>query len=172
MHIRPATRDDAMLVATLGMAAYCDHYAALWTPAGLARYLDAEFAPARIAADLAGDDVRWLLAFEERGCAIGFAKTRARSPLPVADERGLELQKIYFRGDAVGRGHGARLLAAVVDGARADGEPLVWLDVLRSNERGVRFYERHGFVRRGQVPFATDRGEIGMWVMSRATTAT
>jgi len=153
----------------LGSAAYRDHYTSLWSPEGLARYLEAEFAPARVAAELAGDAVRYLLALDDDGRAIGFAKMRPRAPLPVADEHGLELQKIYFRADAVGCGHGARLLDAVVAAARADGEPLVWLDVLRSNEAAARFYARHGFVRRGQVPFATDLGEIGMWVMSRAT---
>ena len=51
--------------------------------------------------------------------------------------------------------------------AQAAGEPLVWLDVIKPNEAGVRFYERYGFARVGELPWATDLREVGKWVMVR-----
>jgi ribosomal protein S18 acetylase RimI-like enzyme len=60
------------------------------------------------------------------------------------------------------------MLDAVIDRARQRGDRLIWLDVLKSNTGARAFYERHGFEAVGEIPFATDLREIGMWVMARA----
>jgi ribosomal protein S18 acetylase RimI-like enzyme len=39
--------------------------------------------------------------------------------------------------------------------------------VLKSNAGARAFYERQGFNVVGEIPFATDLEEIGMWVMAR-----
>src|SRR5262249_44515534 len=142
---------------------------ALWSPAGLADFLGRHFALDKLTRELRGNDVRYALAFEDGGeRAIGFAKVIRDQPLPVADRgRGLELEKIYFRAGTVGRGHGAALLEWVVALATALDEPCVWLDVLRSNTGAARFYERHGFARVGELPFASDVADIGLLVMAR-----
>ena len=158
---------DAELVAALGAATYREHFADFWTPAGLERFLARQFDPATLAAELAGDDVRYELA-EAGGTPIGYAKTlRARDVPTRTATRGRELQKIYFRADATGAGPGGVLLEHVVAVARADGEPRVWLQVLEANEGAARFYVRHGFAEIGRFDFAADRGPAGMRVMVR-----
>jgi diamine N-acetyltransferase len=168
MLIRAATLDDVDRLVALGRRSYRDHFASLWGPAALEAYLDGHFDPARLARDLAGGaGVHYVLALDGDE-AIGFAKTNDDRPVPPElAARGVELEKIYFTSAAAGAGHGARLLAHVIETAADAGAPRVWLDVLKSNERGVRFYERHGFARHAEIPFATDRAEIGMWVMVR-----
>jgi ribosomal protein S18 acetylase RimI-like enzyme len=171
MLIRIATRDDVAIVGEIGVATYRDHYASIWREAGLARWLDEQFNAERLARDLDGDEVRFLLAFDDGiEAPVGFAKLRRDSPMPVADRAlGLELCKIYFRKQLVGAGRGGALLDRVVATARELSQPLIWLDVLKTNEGGVRFYERHGFQRRGEKVFATDLAPVEQWVMSRAT---
>jgi hypothetical protein len=39
--------------------------------------------------------------------------------------------------------------------------------VPRSGAGAIRLYERHGFVRRIEIPWATDVRDVGMWVMTR-----
>jgi ribosomal protein S18 acetylase RimI-like enzyme len=169
MEIRRAGPGDAELVAAIGDKSYRDHYSDIWSPAGLERWLDAEFAVERLGRELAADSgVAYTLMLDESGHALGFSKTIADQPVPGRVElRGRELRKIYFRRDTVGRGLGSALLEHVAAEARAAGEPLVWLDVLKTNVAGLRFYERHGFSRVGEQPWATDIQEIGMWLMVR-----
>jgi len=61
----------------------------------------------------------------------------------------------------------ARSVLTIPEEARAAGYRLVWLDVLKSNEGARRAYERCGFKTVGELPFATELGEIGFRVMAR-----
>jgi ribosomal protein S18 acetylase RimI-like enzyme len=60
------------------------------------------------------------------------------------------------------------LLHHVIHAATQHGEPSIWLNVLKSNEAGRRFYARHGFDIVGELPYRTDLGDdAGMWTMAR-----
>jgi diamine N-acetyltransferase len=166
--IRPGRVEDAHELGELGVRSYRDHFSDVWHPAGMDRFLAEQFARSTLTRELDHEDRMEYLLAEVEGRLVGFAKILFdRSPPTLDDERGLELQKIYFLREAAGRGLGTALLQAVIERGREAGEQMVWLDVLRSNAGALRFYERHGFVTRGSIPFATDRCEIGMWVMTR-----
>lgn len=62
-------------------------------------------------------------------------------------DEGIELG-LGLRPDLTGRGLGTSLVQAALDliGRRWDTRP-IWLDVLPWNERAIRVYEEHGFVR-------------------------
>ena len=143
--IRSATASDAALVADLGRRTYREHFEHLWAPAELYEWLDGQFGAAVLAAELASPDVHFDLLFAD-DVPMGYAKTRLGRPVTAMEHlRGLELQKIYFLRAATNRGYGSLLLAHILERADAAGEPLVWLDVLQSNEGGRRLYERFGF---------------------------
>ncbi|KAM3559646.1 hypothetical protein MY1884_003355 [Beauveria asiatica] len=44
-----------------------------------------------------------------------------------------------------GKGVGSRLLAAVLDAARADGTNTIWLEVITDNTPAIKLYSRYGF---------------------------
>jgi ribosomal protein S18 acetylase RimI-like enzyme len=166
--VRRAGPADLDLVIDIGVRSYRDHYASLWSANGLERYLGEQFDRDRVARELAGESVRYLVAFVAAQ-PVGFAKVIVdRAPLAKNGTAGLELQKIYFLGEQVSRGQGALLLRHVLALADELKQPLVWLDVLKSNERAIAFYERHGFVRVGESPFSTDVRDIGFWIMQRS----
>jgi ribosomal protein S18 acetylase RimI-like enzyme len=166
--IRRGRVEDARELGELGLRSYRDHFCDVWHPAGMDRFLAEQFADSTLTRELDHEDqLRYLLA-EVDGRMVGFAKLLFDRPVPtIEEEHGLELQKIYFLREAAGRGLGTAMLNTVLAMAREADEPRVWLDVLRSNDGALRFYERHGFVKRGSIPFATDKLEIGMWVMTR-----
>jgi ribosomal protein S18 acetylase RimI-like enzyme len=170
MIVRRAGPSDLGVVVALGRRCYADHFGDIWSRAGLSAYLDAQYDPALLAGDLAGaSSARWDLACDGDE-AVGFTKTVRDRPVPDGSgRRGLELEKIYLLASSVGHGRGAALVEHVAGIAAAAAQEWIWLDVLKSNERGVRFYERAGFACVGEVPFATDAREIGMWVMCRPT---
>ena len=167
-HIVRAELGDLDPLLDLGATTYREHFAAIWSPDGLARFLAREFDRDVVAEELSSPITVYLLGLTPD--PTGFAKLRLRRAVPGdAARTGAELQKIYLRRAATASGLGARLLAAAMATARAAGEALVWLDVLKTNPGARRFYERHAFQIVGELPFATDLGEHGMWVMMRST---
>lgn len=166
--IRYATPGDAHELVELGARTYTAHFGELWSPEGLAGFLAAQFSAAQIRGELEdGDAIRYVVA-ERDGELVGSAKLlRDRPVTAVEGERGLLLQQLYLRPKVTRQGLGSVLLEAALGIGGALGEPRLWVDVLRSNIGAIRLYERHGFVRRVELPWATDLREIGMWVMTR-----
>lgn len=167
MHIRQALPDDAATLARLACDTYVEHFASLWSEAGLARFLEREFSLPVLARGLAAPDEAWFLVGDDDGLA-GFAKVHWARREPVSGMVGAELQKIYLRADRVGRGHGGRLLSHVMDAARSHGETSIWLNVLALNAGARRFYLRRGFQLLGAWVLLTDVGPRDMLAMGRA----
>jgi len=165
--IRAATPADQPLLTALGRQTYVEHFADLWTPMALEAWLEGQFGATALAADLASRTVRYDLLFVDDG-PVGYAKTRGDRPVETLEAlRGLELQKIYFLRSATGRGLGSILLEHVLARADAEGAPLVWLDVLKSNQGGRRLYERHGFRVVGASNSLDANAALEFWVMVR-----
>ncbi|WP_223881634.1 GNAT family N-acetyltransferase [Affinibrenneria salicis] len=166
-HIRFAGAGDLPTLQHLGHETYYQHFAALWSEQGIRRFLAQDFAAESLTSSLQPDSgSAWFLAEDERGAAIGFARVNWDKPLPLSTRRGAELQKIYFLPAATGRGCGERLMREIMQAATARRKTLIWLDVLNSNLDAQRFYARQGFQPLGQIPYRTDKVDIGMTVMA------
>jgi ribosomal protein S18 acetylase RimI-like enzyme len=76
----------------------------------------------------------------------GYAMIRDHgAPAAVGSAAPVELARLYTRPSLIGRGVGARLLAAAAEEARRRGFRSMWLGVWEHNHRAIAFYERHGF---------------------------
>lgn len=167
IHIREATNADIDTLREVGCETYREHFSTLWSPAGMQGFLDQDFSASALGRSLELPERQvWLIASDERGKAVGFAKVNWSTPAPLTGEVGAELQKIYFLKSAAGMGYGKRLLQFIREKAAQRGERLLWLDVLKTNANAQRFYETVGFERVGEIPFSTDLAEIGMVVMA------
>lgn len=165
--IREADSRDIQALKAIGCATYREHFASIWSAAGMQQFLDQDFSSAHLQASLAARDRHlWLLALDPQQQPIGFAKLNWVRPVPGSERCGAELQKIYLLKSQAGQGHGRRLLEEVLQRASAAGESCLWLDVLKSNSGARRFYESAGLRQIGEVPFSTDLEQIGMWVMA------
>ncbi|RXU67583.1 N-acetyltransferase [Pseudomonas protegens] len=165
--IREADSRDIQALKAIGCATYREHFAAIWSAAGMQQFLDQDFSDAHLQASLSVRDRHlWLLALDPQQQPMGFAKLNWGRPVPGSDRCGAELQKIYLLKSQAGQGHGRRLLEQVLQRASAAGESCLWLDVLKSNSGARRFYESAGLRQIGEVPFSTDLEQIGMWVMA------
>jgi len=156
--LRDAVPADGPAIAELHVRAWQAAYGGILPPARLAAL--AEDLPRRRAQRAEwiraapGEGKRHLVV-EEGGRLIGWA---CFGP-PRDDDLGaetLELYAIYLEPDAIGRGHGCRLMGAFLAeaGARGCREAVMW--VLEANERALRFYASAGFSadpRRPAKPF-------------------
>ncbi|NIL19477.1 N-acetyltransferase [Pseudomonas sp. AN3A02] len=165
--IKQATVSDCAVLRDIGIETYTEHFSAIWSPAGMQDFLDKDFSPESLQDTLERPAAHcWLLARDEQARAVGFAKVNWNRAIPSSDETGAELQKIYFLKSEAGKGHGQQLLDHVLQLAHTHQQPLLWLEVLKTNESAQRFYQRCGFERLAEIPFSTDITAIPMVVMS------
>ena len=153
--IRPAGQGDAAVLAAIHLETAIVAYAGLFPPDAppppLAELTD--LWAARIEA--ADDDARarsLVLVAESDDGAVGVV---AVAPEPPGDAR---LLGFYVRPEAWDAGHGRALHAAVLSLVTGHADALhAW--VLEGNERGRRWYHRHGYRPTGErLAIMADRG--------------
>ncbi len=140
--VRPAEVDDAAAIAGIHVATWRTAYRGMLPDDFLASLHDAGYAE-RWRRTIGNNSDRVYVAENSQG-VIGFASGgRERAG---EDGYGGELYAIYVLEEAQGRGHGRRLVQAVVGGLRELGltDMIVW--VLRDNAIARKFYQRLGGV--------------------------
>jgi ribosomal protein S18 acetylase RimI-like enzyme len=163
VHVRPADLADLDALRRVAEQSFRETFADVNRAEDMDAYCAASFGADTLAAELAEPrSTFWMATAAEE---VGYAKTRAGSPLPpVSAQRGpsavhslgphaLELERIYVLRSHLGRGVGYALLEAAVQHARSHGHPALWLGVWEHNTRALAFYRRNGFVDVGAKPF-------------------
>ncbi|KAI1497207.1 acyl-CoA N-acyltransferase [Biscogniauxia marginata] len=148
-----AQPSDARAIALLGARCFSDTFGYSVPAADLADFLAATYTPGAIEADIL--DSRQATGESERGVPGDDPAAHA------------ELRRLYVDGGAHGRGIGSRLIAAVEDRARAEGFEQLWLSVWEHNVNAQRMYEKRGYVRVGELDFATGTCIQTDWVLSK-----
>ena len=80
-----------------------------------------------------------------KGEAVGFLKVNIDAPLPGMAENCLELERIYLRKEASGKGIGRELVQLTLRIAEKHCKDLVWLKAMDTSEGPIAFYEKMGF---------------------------
>jgi diamine N-acetyltransferase len=140
---RNAVPADGAAVAALFNRCFCDTFANLYRIEDLDAFL-AKSTANEWSAEIAEEGMALRLA-EVEGLAVGFAKLGPIS-LPVEAETGaLELRSLYVLTDWHGSGVARALMDWMLDQAKAQRAPELYLSVYVDNHRARRFYERYGF---------------------------
>jgi diamine N-acetyltransferase len=144
--IRKATIADAATIAQLGRTTFDETFADVFPiRQELDDYLARTFSTEKIESSLAKpNNVFWVAFWNEQ--PVGFAKFKVSSWYDDLDTEGVsQLQKIYVLKDFLDKKIGLELLQVVENEALVRGSRELWLVVLHSNARAIRFYEKAGF---------------------------
>ncbi|KAK8150209.1 hypothetical protein G3M48_003504 [Beauveria asiatica] len=134
MNIRPANDFTFEQIAQCSNEAFADYFGhpIVWTPEELAVYVPGHCISRE----------RSLVACPEGSdTPVGFALMAYRDDLPGH----ARLAAMGVVPAWAGKGVGSRLLAAVLDAARADGTNTIWLEVITDNAPAIKLYSRYGF---------------------------
>ena len=153
--IKRAGVSDAAIVALLGRLTFQETFSALFLQHEheLKQYLDKTFCVGKIEASIGKAQNRYWTASVD-GLPVGYGKLKFPSK-DAARKAGApaQLQKIYVLSDFISQNVGHKLMDEIwAEGARLAVDEM-WLNVLSSNERAIRFYERHGWMRTGETTF-------------------
>lgn len=143
--IRRARLEDAGLLSELGARTFSETFAANNSPEDMAAYLATSFSLTQQAAELSDPASTFFIA-EVGGCPVGYALLRAGEPAEgVEGPEPIELVRLYVAREWLGRGVGAALMRACLDGAQQAGYKTIWLGVWEQNGRAQTFYRQWNF---------------------------
>ncbi|KAH6915686.1 acyl-CoA N-acyltransferase [Coprinopsis sp. MPI-PUGE-AT-0042] len=139
------TPADVEAVVALGRAVF-SHTFSDNTPEDMEAHLEATYSPKVVLADLKNPQ-RVVLLAEIEGALAGFAYIArdTREECLVSWPRPVEIQRIYVASAYHGSGIARELAKKTMDWAKEQGYESIWLGVLPTNTRAIRFYQKCGF---------------------------
>ena len=168
VNIRPATVNDAEVLAELARSTFHDTFASTNDPTDMALYLSRAYGIDQQTRELSDRDITTFLV-EQDGAAVAYAQLRAgQTPECVTGASPVELWRFYVSREWHGRGIAKPLMERVLAAARARGSQTLWLGVWERNDRAHAFYVKCGFADAGEhiFLFGTDPQTDLVMVMS------
>lgn len=168
--IRPASPDDAAILAQFAARAFVDAFIADNDPSDIEHYVSQAFTQAQVASEIANPESLFLLA-TLGGELVGYAKLHNGEALAcVSGVRPVELVRLYSRVDHIGRGIGSALMRECLERAKKGGHDTIWLGVWERNKRAIDFYQRRTFTVVGSHEFVMGGDVQTDLIMQRSLT--
>ena len=143
--VRIATSNDAYTISELAKQTFTESFGQNYSPTALENYLNQTFNFNKIAASIDKLNNFFLLAIFNQ-LPVGYLKLKLDlrfKNLNYAKQS--QLQKIYVLNDYIGNQIGTSLLNRGIQYLKERKVEVLWLDVLQTNNKAIKFYERHGF---------------------------
>jgi ribosomal protein S18 acetylase RimI-like enzyme len=165
--LRPATQEDATLVADISRQTFYDTFAADNTPENMAKFLNEQFTRGKLMLEVGSPENTFLLVYADSEIA-GYLKLREGRKLPSFQNTSfIEIARLYVLKDFIGKGVGRRLMQAAIDIAKEKEKETVWLGVWEHNHRAIAFYTAWGFEKFDEVDFLLGDDLQRDWLMKR-----
>lgn len=153
-------------IANAGEVSYYHHFKELWDcPVELRQFIDSEYAPDQLENSLNDPSVTWLIAESDK--PVGFAKISWDRPVSGGNHSGALLNKLYFAPGETGKGYGRILFEKAIEIARHKEQHFFWLQVLKGNDSGRRFYESLGMQHLADEEFTTPKQKSVLHVFGK-----
>ena len=136
-------------------------------PQDLIDYYNSTFSVQKIEAGIEKPNNLFWIAFANR-LPVGYAKLKLHSKSEFVDSKEVcQLQKIYVLKDFLSMKIGLELQRSLLEKAKELRFTEIWLSVLNSNERAIRFYEKSGFEEIGNHDFQIGKENFEFVAMGR-----
>jgi ribosomal protein S18 acetylase RimI-like enzyme len=171
MRIVEANASDAAHIALLARITFTETFGHFFTDkTDLHQYLDQTFGVKKIRNSIEKpNNIFWLAFIEE--LPVGYAKLKLNSPSQfITAENLCQLQKIYVLKDFLSKKVGHSLQNELLKRAAESNSERVWLSVLKSNVRAIKFYEKNGFETIGDHDFQIGKEHFEFQAMAKNLT--
>jgi diamine N-acetyltransferase len=143
MEIKICSNNELNELVFISNQSYRDHYIHLWHDNG-EEYIKSNFSSLKLNEELSDpNSIFYLIRFENK--IVGYFKLNIDKGIEkYSSTVALELERIYFIKNAVGKGFGKLIIDFVIDYARKKNKKIVWLKSMNSS-KAVDFYKKQDF---------------------------
>jgi len=166
--IRLAQEADVAAIAEIGAITFARAYGDIVLESDMAGYVEAFFDPELLSHEIISGSATYFIAEGAEGI-VGYAKiAQTEPPQQLAEQRVIELIRLYVMPGFYGSGIGGELLQSVKRYAAASGFAGLWLRVWEKNSGAIRLYERDGFSALAVEPYYIGTTANPVLLMCRA----
>ncbi|HLA55517.1 MAG TPA: GNAT family N-acetyltransferase [Flavobacterium sp.] len=144
IHYRKAGLADSLKLSVLYKQVYIQTYGVEGVSDEFAHFITKQFSVERIE-DAITRNPDYLIVAVYNENLVGVAEIEFSKKCPIGNIIAPELNKLYILEWFCGIGIGQKLMEFAENMLRAKGEKEMWLWVLISNTRAIRFYEKQGY---------------------------
>lgn len=169
MRIVEAKVSDATYIALLARITFTETFGHFFTDkTDLYQYLDQTFGVQKIRNSIQkSNNIFWLAYIDE--LPVGYAKLKLNSPSQfIATENVCQLQKIYVLKDFLSKKVGHSLQNELLSRAAMSNSEKIWLSVLKTNVRAIKFYEKNNFETVGDHDFQIGKEHFKFQAMAKS----
>jgi ribosomal protein S18 acetylase RimI-like enzyme len=168
LEIRKAHNKDAPIIALLGRITFTETFGHLFRDKNdLMDYYDNTFSVEKINQSIKKPENVFWLAFVNK-LPVGYAKLKLNSKSEFIHSDSIcQLQKIYVLNDFLSMKIGSELQTELFSEAKKSGFKHIWLSVLKTNDRAIRFYKKYGFSKAGQHSFSIGKEDFDFIAMHK-----
>ncbi|WP_020595582.1 GNAT family N-acetyltransferase [Spirosoma panaciterrae] len=161
MHLfHKADADDVALLSFLAKETYTQAFAHTWSDEELfANYIDQSFSLTAITNQMADPNTEFYIV-QSANELVGYFKF-------TITHSALFLSKMYFLQKVVGQRLGTQCMSFIDSIRQKRNLNEIILEVLASNEKGIRFYQKHGFQEVGQKENPTEKARGNLLIMKK-----
>ena len=161
---RKATLSDSKKLSILYKAVYIQTYGTEGVSDEFANFITDQFSTARLE-KIIHDHPDNIIVAEYKGNLVGVVEIEFNKACPVGGIVGPELNKLYILERFCGCGVGKKLIEEAEKVVLSKGIDRIWLWVLATNERAIKFYERHQYKWIGNASFRMETNTYANKVM-------
>jgi len=154
LKIRKANIADAQFIAILGRVTFTETFGHYFKDSNdLLEYYNRTFSVQKIRKSIENNNNVFWIAFVNE-LPVGYAKLKLNSSSEFLESKNTsQLQKIYVLKDFLSMKIGLELQTKLIEKAKEHGSKLIWLSVLKSNNRAIQFYIKNNFLNTGTHNF-------------------
>lgn len=169
VQVRRAGVEDAEIISALAKITFSETFGHYFRdPQDLLDYFERTFSEEKIVSSIKKEhNVFWLSLVND--APVGYAKLKLNSSSEfVKAKNPSQLQKIYVLKNFLSMKIGLKLQDEMLKEAAERGSDVIWLSVLKQNERAIRFYSKTGYEIIGEHDFQIGKESFQFHVMSKA----
>ncbi len=166
IQVRKATTKDARCIALLGRVTFAETFAEYFRDKqDLFDYHERTFCVDKIATSLEKENNRYWIAFWNE-LPVGYAKLKVSSPTEfITTEEVSQLQKIYVLKEFLNKNVGKLMMSELMMSFNASNKSHIWLSVLKTNEKAIKFYYKNKFEQVGEHLFQIGKEVFDFYVL-------
>jgi ribosomal protein S18 acetylase RimI-like enzyme len=165
--VRPATTEDAELIADLSRATFYETFASQNTPADMDKFMQTQFAKDKLMEELNEPENLFFLAYNEDQVAGYLKLGDGKNPQQLQKVSAIEIVRLYSITSMIGKGIGRALMQTSIDIAIERNKHIIWLGVWERNQRAIDFYQKWGFEKFAEHDFILGNDIQTDWLMKK-----